>query len=174
MRPPTAIRPASGVASPAIESSKVVFPAPDAPNRMVTPLCRTKATSSSKLPEALTSLRLTLMSADSVDGTTRSPDACSVSVNVVFNDFLFPLNGPLSGRGRPLLDNHICESAKNLIVEHHDRICGSATNKSATKRILEARASPPAHSLNPRPYAPESPVQRIHQREQNERDHDQH
>src|SRR2546428_177535 len=145
-RLPKAILPESGVASPAIESSKVVFPAPEAPNRMVIPLLRTKATSSSKLPDGLTSLRLTLTSADPV-GTTRSPDACSVSVNAVFNDFFFLLSGPLSGRGRPLL---------------HDQICGSATKRGATNLILEARASPPVQSLSPRPYAPKSPIKRIH------------
>ena len=44
-RSPTAIRPASGVASPATQSSSVVLPDPDAPNRMVNPGAAVKSTS---------------------------------------------------------------------------------------------------------------------------------
>src|ERR1017187_6097873 len=44
-RSPTAIRPVSGVASPATQSSSVVFPDPDGPNNMVNPGSTLKSTS---------------------------------------------------------------------------------------------------------------------------------
>src|SRR5208337_2669351 len=48
--PPTTIRPSSGSVSPAMQSSSVVLPAPDAPNRIVKPASARKWTFSRKPP----------------------------------------------------------------------------------------------------------------------------
>ena len=48
----TAIRPASGVVSPATQSSNVVFPDPEGPNSMVNPGWAVKSTSSENLRSA--------------------------------------------------------------------------------------------------------------------------
>jgi len=47
-RSPIAILPESGAVSPAMQSSSVVFPAPEAPKRIVNPADASKATSRRK------------------------------------------------------------------------------------------------------------------------------
>src|SRR5579862_7988236 len=87
-RSPTEMRPESGVRRPAIESSSVVFPAPEAPNRMVKPGSAWNVTSSVKSCASVVCRRESCTLRGAPAGFTLSAGGACIAVSVAANERL--------------------------------------------------------------------------------------